>query len=42
MIDEGRCVNIISKSVVEKTSLKVEPYPQTYVTWVNKSFHSII
>lgn len=43
MIDGDSCVNIISKSTVEKMGLNVELHPQPYnVTWVDKNFHSII
>jgi len=36
-IDGGRCVNIIAKSIVERMNLKVEPHPQSYITWVDKT-----
>jgi len=30
MIDGGSCVNIITKTALEKMGLKAEPYPQPY------------
>ena len=29
-------MNIITKSVIERMNLKVEPDPQSYITWVDK------
>jgi len=42
IINGESCVNIISKTVVEKMGLKAEPHPQSYnVTWANKTAQSV-
>lgn len=41
MINRASCVNTISKSTIEKMDFKVETHLQLYITWINKSFHSV-
>lgn len=42
MMDKGSCVNIISKSVVERMGLKIESHLQSYINWDDKSFYSVV
>jgi len=42
MIDGDSCVNIITKTTIEKMGLQAEPHPHPYnVNWIDKTAQSI-
>ena len=43
MIDGDSCVNIITKTAVERINLKIEPHSPPYnIAWVDKTDQSVI